>query len=267
MSATALLLALIAAPPTPPLPAQPTVPPVLQVPLDAGTNIVIDANSYYARWTYPGIDDVGELGALFASSGASHRNFAIPGQTWGNMRTSIADAIGGFDPAKKNILVCGETRNMIFTHPGWLADGADAAAEKLLSAAARYIQTAQREVKSKYGKGWDAVVICGTIPNSADPAEKYSQEQTLTANAAMLKFDEVLRADPSRVGADAFADFRTYAPQFFGGDGSTRAGFAQDPALVMEKGDAWIHPLGAAREALAGAIAKALKKIAGDDGH
>lgn len=262
MSAMALLLALIAAPPAT-QPAQPTVPPVQLVPLDAGTNIVIDAISYYARWAYPGIDEIGELGALFASSGASHRNFAIPGQTWENMRTSIADAVGGFDPAKKNILVCGETRNMIFTHPGWLADGADAAAEKLLSVAARYIQAAQREVKGKYGKGWDAVVICGTIPNSADPSEKYSQEQTLTANSAMLKFDETLRGDPSRVGADAFADFRTHAPQFFGGDGSTRAGFAQDPALVMEKGAAWIHPLGAAREALAGAIAAAIRKVSG----
>lgn len=258
-----LLLALIAAPPTTPRPAQPAAPPVLRVPLDAGTNVVVDANSYYARWTYLGIDEIGELGALFASSGASHRNFAIPGQTWENMRSSIADTVGGFDPAKKNILVCGETRNMIFTHPAWLADGADAAAEKLLAAAARYIQTVQREVKAKYGRGWDAVIICGTIPNSADPAEKYSQEQTITANAAMLKFDETLRTDPSRVGADAFADFRTHAPQYFGGDGSTRAGFAQDPTLVMEKSDAWIHPLGAAREALAGAIAAAIRKVSG----
>lgn len=262
MSAS-LLLALIAAPPAAPRPAQPTAPPQLRVPLDAGANVVIDANSYYARWTYAGIDEIGELGTLFASSGASHRNFAIPGQTWENMRASISDTVGGFDPAKKNILVCGETRNMIFTHPGWLADGVDAAAEKLLSAAARYIQAAQREVKTRYGRGWDAVIICGTIPNSADPVEKYSEAQTLTANAAMLKFDEVLRADPSRVGADAFADFRTHAPQFFGGDGSSRAGFAQDPALVMEKGAAWIHPLGAAREALAGAIAVAIRKVSG----
>lgn len=229
-------------------------PPTTAFRIGASTNIVVDANSYYALWTYPAIDTVGELGRLLRERGASSRNVAIPGQTWVNMRLNLTDMVDSFDPAKENILVCGETRN-------WVASTAGATAEQAVDQAKRYIAAAQAAVKAKYGRGFARVVLCGTIPNSTLGDEPWKGDVP-GLNRVLLDFDDYARTHYREMGADAFADFRTNA-QWFGGDGTTKPGFAQTQETVLEKLDTgeWVHPTGAAREAFAGIIAGAVKKL------
>ena len=141
---------------------EPVAPaPALAAPYTLGpdTHIIIDANSYYAAWTYPGIQEIGALKQLITSAGATVSNTAIPGQTWTNMRVNNEDVIAAFKPGKRNILICGETRNWVATHGGCTVD--DVAMEASL-----YIATARAAVQARYGQDFDRVVLCGTIPNS-----------------------------------------------------------------------------------------------------
>lgn len=253
----------------------PVAPPARAFRIGANTNIVVDANSYYAHWVYASIDKVGAFGQLLRERGASSKNVAIPGQTWRNMRMNLTDMVNSFDPAKENVLVCGETRNFVAqvsrrpdpteavpnppedTIEAWSAR----ALSTVITAAASYIEAAQAAVGSRYGKGFDKVVICGTIPNSTlgdEPWKGHVPEM----NQVLIKFDEHARTHYREMGADAFADFRTNA-DFFGGDGTTKPGFAQTQATVWERMDTgeWVHPTGAARDAFAGIIAEALKRL------
>lgn len=250
-------------------------PPTRAFRIGANTNIVVDANSYYAHWVYASIDKVGAFGQLLRERGASSKNVAIPGQTWRNMRMNLTDMVNSFDPAKENVLVCGETRNFVAqvsrrpdpteavpnppedTIEAWSAR----ALSTVITAAASYIEAAQAAVRARYGKGFDKVVICGTIPNSTlgdEPWKGHVPEM----NQVLIKFDEHARTHYREMGADAFADFRTNT-QWFGGDGTTKPGFAQTQATVWERMDTgeWVHPTGAARDAFAGIIAEALKRL------
>lgn len=253
----------------------PVAPPTRAFRIGANTNIVVDANSYYAQWTYDAIDKVGALGQLVRERGASSKNVAIPGQTWRNMRWNLTDMVNSFDPAKQNVLVCGETRNFVAqvsrrpdatpAMPNPPEDTIEAWSARALStvitAATSYIEAAQVAVRARYGKGFDRVVLCGTIPNSTlgDEAWKGFVPEM---NQVLIKFDEYARNHYREMGADAFADFRTNT-QWFGGDGTTKPGFAQTQATVQEPmaSGEWVHPTGAAREAFAGIIADAVKKL------
>lgn len=253
----------------------PVAPSARAFRLGANTNVVVDANSYYAHWVYDPIDKVGAFGQLVRERGASSKNVAIAGQTWRNMRMNLTDMVNSFDPTKENVLVCGETRNFVAQVsrrpdpteevPNPPEDTIEAWSTRALSAvikeATSYIAAAQAAVRARYGKGFDRVVLCGTIPNSTlgDEAWKgYVPEM----NQVLLNFDAYARAHYREMGADAFADFRTNT-QWFGGDGTTKPGFAQTQATVYERiesGD-WVHPTGAARDAFAGVIADAVKKL------
>lgn len=230
--------------------------PALAAPYTLGpdTHIIIDANSYYAAWTYPGIQEIGALRQLITSAGATVSNTAIPGQTWSNMRVNNEDVIAAFKPGKRNILICGETRNWVATHGGCTAD--EAAMEASL-----YIATVRAAVQSRYGQDFDRVILCGTIPNSTFLDEPWKNDIP-GLNRVLSGFDDMARADPGSLGADVFADFRDKT-KWFSGDGTTRAPFAQTQETVKEpiNGTDWVHPTGAAREAFAEAIADALKRL------
>lgn len=255
----------------------PVAPPARAFRLGANTNIVVDANSYYAHWVYDPIDKVGAFGQLLRERGASSKNVAIPGQTWRNMRMNLTDMVNSFDPAKENVLVCGETRNFVAqvsrrpepteevpnppedTIEAWSAR----ALRTVIKEATAYIAAAQAAVRARYGKGFDKVVLCGTIPNSTlgDEAWKGFVPEM---NQVLLQFDAYARTHYREMGADAFADFRT-SSAWFGGDGTTKPGFAQTQATVYEQlatGE-WVHPTGAARDAFAEVIAQALKRLEG----
>lgn len=253
----------------------PVAPPARAFRIGANTNIVVDANSYYAHWVYDPINAVGAFGQLVRERGASSKNVAIAGQTWRNMRMNLTDMVNSFDPAKENILVCGETRNFVAqvsrrpdpseavpnppedTIEAWSAR----ALSTVIAAATSYIEAAQAAVRARYGKGFDKVVLCGTIPNSTLGNEEWKGFVS-EMNQVLIKFDAYARAHYREMGADAFADFRTNAT-WFGGDGTTKPGFAQTQATVQEQlatGE-WVHPTGAARDSFAGIIADAIKKL------
>lgn len=253
----------------------PVAPPARAFRIGANTNIVVDANSYYAHWVYDPIDKVGAFGQLVRERGASSKNVAIAGQTWRNMRMNLTDMVNSFDPTKENVLVCGETRNFVAQVsrrpdpteevPNPPEDTIEAWSARALSAVIKeatfYIAAAQAAVRARYGKGFDKVVLCGTIPNSTlgdEPWKGHVPEM----DQVLLKFDEYARTHYREMGADVFADFRTNT-QWFGGDGTTKPGFAQTQDTVFEKLETgeWVHPTGAARDAFAGIIADAVKKL------
>ena len=241
-------------PATSPPPAAPAPAPAAPYKLGTDTHIIIDANSYYALWTYSGIQEIGSLKTLITSVGATVSNVAIPGQTWTNMRVNNEDVVAAFKPGKRNILVCGETRNWVATHGGCTVN--DVAME-----AALYIAATRAAVQARYGQDFDRVVLCGTIPNSTFLDEPWKNDIP-GMNKILSGFDDMARADPGSLGADVFADFRSKT-RWFSGDGTTRAPFAQTQDTVKEPitGTDWVHPTGAAREAFAEAIADALKSL------
>ena len=229
--------------------------------LDANTNIIIDANSYYAKWVYDPINEVGDLKKLISEKGITNvTNIAIPGQTWANMRMNHGDVVSAYKPGMKNVLICGETRN-------WVSSNADATAEKAVKQAVDYVQTVTAAIRAKYFPGdnsrkvFDKIIICGTIPNSTFGDEPWKNNIS-GLNAVLLKFDQIVGGTYKMLGFDAFANFRANT-EFFGGDGSEKPGFAQNQSTVLEQMNTgeYVHPTGAAREAFAAAIATALKSV------
>lgn len=238
--------------------------------LGANTHVLVDGNSYYAKWTYDPIDRVGPLNTFLRSRGIASSNTAVAGQPWTAMLKGLADVVAAFDPAKSNVLVCGETRNFVANVPrrpapdepedtieAWSAR----ALRTAISRATAYIVAAQEAVRARYGKGFDRVVLCGTIPNSTFGDEAW-KGFVPEMNQVLIKFDAYARAHYREMGADAFADFRANTA-LFGGDGTTKPGFAQTQATVLEKIETgeWVHPVGEARDAFAGIIAEALKRL------
>lgn len=229
--------------------------------LDANTNIIIDANSYYAKWVYAPINEVGDFKKLISEKGiTSVANVAIPGQTWANMRMNHNDVVNAYKPGMKNVLICGETRN-------WVASNADATAEKAVKQATDYVQTVTAAIRAKYFPGdnsrkvFDKIIICGTIPNSTFGDEPWKNNIS-GLNAVLAKFDQVVGGTYNALGFDAFANFRANT-EFFGGDGVEKPGFAQSQDTVLEKVETgeWVHPTGAARDAFAAVIAESLARL------
>lgn len=224
-----------------------------------GANVIVDANSYYAEWGYDGIQKIGNFAALISEKNMTAANVAIAGITWAVMIESVSKILPNFNPAKKNILVCGETRNQAFEQPG-----APWTTAKLIELTRRYIAAANLIVKEKYGKGFDKIVLCGSIPSDGKTSPD-GEAIVKIANQNMLAFDAYCRdsANLASLGADVFADFRTLHPEQFGGDGwENEPGFwAQKGVTVGETTGALVHPRGAAREAFADTIAQAIKRL------
>lgn len=202
--------------------------------------IAVDGNSLYARWIAPAINEVSKFGALVKGSGANSGNVAVPGQTWADMIKNATDIDGLYVPGKKNILVIGETTNSIYNE--------GASVEKTVSDAKAYI--AARRAAHK----WEKIILCGTIPR----ADKSSQAENRSLNQRLLEVDALLRADTSLY--DVWVDYRAYAPQWYAlaADGATAPFMAPGTCNVLSGKIDMIHPIGAARDAYADAIADGL---------
>lgn len=224
--------------------ANKTSGPARSAGFDETTNIVVDANSLFARWVAPGIQDVAGFKSLIQSTGANVGNCAIPGQTWADMTKNAADVQGLWRSGKKNILVTGETTNSIFV------EGATAA--KTVADAKAYI--AARRASQK----WDYVVLCGTIPRG----DKATAQENAEMNKRLIDVDNQLKADESL--CNSWVDFRAFSPEWFGlrGDGYT-AKFMDSTATCNPVGGKpdMIHPIGAARDVFADAIADGIKRV------
>ena len=211
---------------------------------DETTNIVVDANSLFARWVAPGIQEVAGFKNLIQSTGANVGNCAIPGQTWAGMAKSATDVQGLWRAGKKNILVTGETTNSIFV------EGATVA--KTVADAKVYI--AARRASQK----WDYVVLCGTIPRG----DKATAAENVELNKRLIDVDNQLKADESLY--NSWVDFRAFSPEWFElrGDGCT-AKFMDSTATCNPVGGKpdMIHPIGAARDVFADAIADGIKRV------
>lgn len=211
---------------------------------DETTNIVVDANSLFARWVAPGIQDVAGFKNLIQSTGANVSNCAIPGQTWADMTKNATDVQGLWRSGKKNILVTGETTNSIFV------EGATVA--KTVADAKAYI--AARRASQK----WDYVVLCGTIPRG----DKATSQENVELNKCLIDADNQLKADDTLYST--WVDFRAFSPEWFGlrNDGYS-ARFMDSTATCKPVGGKpdMIHPIGAPRDVFADAIADGIKRI------
>ena len=211
---------------------------------DETTNIVVDANSLFARWVAPGIQEVAGFKNLIQSTGANVSNCAIPGQTWADMTKNATDVQGLWRAGKKNILVTGETTNSIFV------EGATVA--KTVADARAYI--AARRASQK----WDYVVLCGTIPRG----DKAMAQENVEMNKRILDVDSQLKADTTLY--DSWVDFRAFSPEWFGlrGDGySAKFMDSTSTCNPVGGGPDMIHPIGAPRDVFADAIADGLKRL------
>lgn len=212
--------------------------------MDETFNIVVDANSLFARWVAPGIQEVAGFKHLIQSTGANVGNCALPGQTWADMTKNATDVQGLWRAGKKNVLVTGETTNSIFV------EGATVA--KTVADAKAYI--AARRASQK----WDYVVLCGTIPRG----DKATAQENATLNRSLLEVDTQLQADASLY--DSWVAFRAFSPEWFGlrPDGYS-AKFMDSVATCNTVGGKpdMIHPIGVARDAFADAIADGIKRL------
>lgn len=211
---------------------------------DETYNIVVDANSLFARWVAPGIQEVAGFKNLIQSTGANVGNCAIPGQSWADMAKNAADVQSLWRSGKKNILVTGETTNSIFV------EGATVA--KTVADAKAYI--AARRASQK----WDYIVMCGTIPRG----DKAAAAENVELNKRLIDADNQLKADDTLYST--WVDFRAFSPEWFGlrNDGYT-AKFMGSTATCNPTGGRpdMIHPIGAPRDAFADAIADGIKRI------
>lgn len=207
-------------------------------------HVTVDANSHYAKWAYPAINEVGALATLLRGAGATATNVAIPGQTWADMRMNAQDVDGAYVDGKTNVLVCGDTTNSIFG--GW--SGVTYGVDGTLAEARRYL-AARRAAHPDW-----IILVCGTIPRGGTP--DYAQ-----ANADARTVDETMRADLADLGAHGYCDFR--ADPYFDDDGTDAAasGWMGVSGLCMEDAAPFIHPLGAARDSFAARIASALQTL------
>lgn len=224
--------------------ANKTSGPARSAGFDETYNFVVDANSLYARWVAPGIQEVAGFKNLIQSTGANVGNCAIPGQTWAGMTKNATGVQGLWRDGKKNILVTGETTNSIFF------EGATVA--KTVADAKAYI--AARRASQK----WDYIVLCGTIPRG----DKATAQENVEMNKRLIDADNQLKADESLY--DTWVDFRAFSPEWFGlrGD-SYSAKFMDSTATCNPVGGKpdMIHPIGAARDVFADAIADGLNRL------
>ena len=225
-------------------------------------NVVVDGNSYYAVWFYSGMSSVAGLATLISAASATHATVAVPGYTWDQLTASHLKVTAELDPARTNVLVVGEDRNTtawsVLDHPTRTsAQHRDAV-----------VSDSRRYIAARRAEGWDYIVRCNTIP-SAMMADGTRLETDQPLNDAMVLIDAywsdpINRAD---AGIDAIVDLRAAAPEWFGftWDGSRAQGFMASTATCATLGPGGtpddVHPVGAAREAMADAIAATLQTL------
>ena len=224
--------------------ASKTNSPTRSAGFDETTNIVVDANSLFARWVAPGIQEVAGFKQLIQSTGANVGNCAIPGQNWADMTKNATDVQGLWRSSKKNILVTGETTNSIFVE--------GATVDKTVVDAKAYI--AARRASQK----WDYIVMCGTIPRG----DKATAAENVELNKRLIDVDNQLKADDTLYST--WVDFRAFSPEWFGlrGDGYS-AKFMDSTSTCNPVGGRpdMIHPIGAPRDVFADAIADGLQRL------
>lgn len=242
--------------------ATPPAPTLLPWDGTVPLNVVVDGNSYYANWIRPGMSSVAGLAALISAASATHATVAVPGYTWDQLTASHLNVSAELDPARTNVLVVGEDRNTaawsVLDHPNRTsAQHRDAV-----------VLDARRYIAARRAEGWDYIVKCGTIP-SAMMADGTRLETDQPLNDALVLIDAYW-SDPTNradAGVDSFVDFRAAAPEWFGfeWDGSRAQGFMASTATCATLGPGGtpddVHPTGAAREAMADAIAATLQTL------
>lgn len=212
-------------------------------------NICVDGNSYYALWVYEPINRVGNLGKLITESSASTANAAVPGDTWEALvRKHKPDSM--LKPGKVNVLVVGEHRNYLFKP--------DSTVEQNNAYVREYIA-------ARRAAGWQYIILCGSIPDGG-----VDNADARRVNARLVEVEAIAEREYKAWGADAFVSFRKYAPQYFAGDGLSLQGYMNSAQTALEVQDAQkkgvtasyvVHPIGAAREAFANAIAAQMPGI------
>ena len=225
-------------------------------------NVVVDGNSYYATWIYPGMSSVGGLASLITAAGATHSSVAVPGYTWDQLTANHLAVSAKLDPARTNVLVVGEDRNSaawsVLDHPARTsAQHRDAV-----------VLDARRYIAARRAEGWDYIVRCNTIP-SAMMADDTRLETDQPINDVMVALDAYWADSANRAdaGVAAVVDFRAAAPEWFGfeWDGSRAQGFMASTATCANLGPGGtpddVHPVGAARAAMADAIAATLQTL------
>ena len=225
-------------------------------------NVVVDGNSYYAAWGYFGMSSTAGLATLITAASATHASVAVPGYTWDQLTANHLTVTSKLDPARTNVLVVGEDRNTaawsVLDHPfRTTTEHRDAV-----------VMDSRRYLAARRAEGWDYIVKCGTIP-SAMMADGTRPETDQPLNDVMVALDAYW-ADPinrADAGIDAVVDFRAAAPEWFGfeWDGSRAQGFMASTATCATLGPGGtpddVHPIGAARAAMADAIAATLRTL------
>lgn len=227
----------------------PSPKPTGPLTLGPGVHVHVDANSLFAKWIAPGIQEVGQLGAMLKASGASSSNTAIPGQSWAEMRLASSDVEASYVPGKTNVLIVGESTNQAF-------NGAQVAnAQEVLREARRYL-VARRAAHPDY-----VILGVGTIPR----ADRATAEENRQANQVLLEVDRAMSQNLGEYELDGWVDVRAFAPQWFKlrEDGMT-APFMDSLETCNSynrKDPDMVHPIGAPRTAFADAIAQGLARL------
>lgn len=206
--------------------------------LDSTIHVHIDANSIYASWVYSPIEQIDQFNTLVSTSGITVTNTSIPGQAWSGMTSAATDVDGAYDAGKTNVLVIGETTNSVFNDS---------------RTTAQTISDFQTYLAGRLAAHpWQYVVMMGTVPRGGTAGDA-------TNNARLVEVDDTIRSNLATYGLDAFVYYRDLA--YFDGTGNTQAGFMTSTATCLESTSPFIHPVNAARQAVANRIARDLQLI------
>lgn len=216
--------------------------------MDETWNVHVDGNSIFAKWFYPPINQVAELGAYFKKYIVYNSNTAIPGQNWLEMTSAISDTKEAYrSSAKRNLLVVGETTNS--SDKRYLYSP-----EQIIDQAKAYIQ----KVKSD-GQNWE-VILVGTIPR----ADFDRVEDNIAFNARLISVDNYMREHYKEMGADYFIDVREKSPEWFTLRSDKYTAKFMDSLNTCNSYDKinadMVHPINVARDAFANAILYGLKE-------
>jgi hypothetical protein len=209
--------------------------------MSSTVNIVWDGNSLVAG---AGADNTTRCSAQVANlppvagSGAATANIGVSGQTWRQMNGLdsglTTDVESAWISGKKNVLICWETRNSIFTGRTWqqaVQDGIDYIAARRLS------------------KVWHSVILINCLPSYALDGKAEALD---SANAYMA-------ANFRAMGADILIDVQTPGSPFRF-TGNSMLPFQLTQSLWAETSN-WTHLNAAGYAIVAGLVAGALRRL------
>lgn len=182
-------------------------------------NIVVDGNSIYADFytTVGAFSNHLFLEEPFASSGFTHGDTAISGQTWQDMTDNVSDVTALYQSGKSNVLVASETTNSIYTYGR--------------SASATVADATQYIARVKYSRPDWYVLLVGSVPAQGSHPANVDLER----NLAMIEADNLMAENFAAMGADGYVGYRDLP--LFVGTGTTTP--------YAEFADCWhdhIHP-------------------------